>query len=514
MARLVYACRFEIEGLDFDGLHDEYRNWIVRHYTKWRKLPDIDIDWARVAVSSLKPLAEHHLAYALYQNDEQKVGQIEWSYPAETPGLRWRSEISIGSIAKRNSVEHLVSIVSTDYQISPANLALGSPSVIRKLCSTHAVRVGEMSLRAEPYQVSTSNLEELFSLLESPLRRLPMIFMTSYASQQPNLVNADDLAKRTAGVAVVVRTADDEVTWALSDRLGRSLSCFDGGIRIYWPQFRTTDRPKRHPLFLGTSIDLQGPEAIIRHIERIIFGVACFRFVPDAEMRAVVRAAQEILRVNELEARRGQSGLNWESYALELDAKLSETTRALAELEAENSNLKANQGILFSSGEFGSPEIEIDESETLKPTTVAQAVSQAVSTCRNLVILPSAQEAATKSPFQRPEEILQALEDLNGVAADWNAQRKAKGSGGDPYNHLLARGWGKRCRMHISDTTRTRYGKDYSFEYQDKKQLFEPHITLGSGDPNSCASIHFILDHDSGRIIIGHVGRHLPNTKT
>jgi hypothetical protein len=68
--------------------------------------------------------------------------------------------------------------------------------------------------------------------------------------------------------------------------------------------------------------------------------------------------------------------------------------------------------------------------------------------------------------------------------------------------------------MHISDTTRTKFGKDYAFEYDGAKQLFEPHITLGSGDANSCASIHFILDQAREKIIVGHVGRHLPNTKT
>jgi hypothetical protein len=44
--------------------------------------------------------------------------------------------------------------------------------------------------------------------------------------------------------------------------------------------------------------------------------------------------------------------------------------------------------------------------------------------------------------------------------------------------------------------------------------LFEPHITIGSGDANSCASIHFLFDQKREKMIVGHVGKHLPNTKT
>jgi hypothetical protein len=141
-------------------------------------------------------------------------------------------------------------------------------------------------------------------------------------------------------------------------------------------------------------------------------------------------------------------------------------------------------------------------------------VDQARASCKNLVILDSALESAKKSPFQRPAEVLTALQDLDKIAVEWGKQRKAKGSGGDLLEHLKNRGWGKRSSMHISNTTRTQCGSHYEFEYDGKRQLFEPHITLGSGDPNSCASIHFQLDQVRTKMVIGHVGRHLPNTKT
>ena len=67
--------------------------------------------------------------------------------------------------------------------------------------------------------------------------------------------------------------------------------------------------------------------------------------------------------------------------------------------------------------------------------------------------------------------------------------------------------------MHISYATRGKYRSHYEFVYQGKKQLFEPHITIGAGDPNYYALIHFIFDQTRLRLIVGYIGKHLPNLK-
>jgi len=56
--------------------------------------------------------------------------------------------------------------------------------------------------------------------------------------------------------------------------------------------------------------------------------------------------------------------------------------------------------------------------------------------------------------------------------------------------------------------------KHYTFSYRGEKRIFEQHITEGSGNPNSCFSIHMLFDKDVKKVIIAHVGKHLPNTST
>jgi hypothetical protein len=300
----------------------------------------------------------------------------------------------------------------------------------------------------------------------------------------------------------------------IADVLGRTLSCYDGAVRIYWPGFSINDDPRRHPLYLANRIVTVGPQAASLAIERAVFSVATFRFVPDPRINAVIRAAEHTQRVAQLEERKANADADWEKYALDLDEELTGVKSRLTELEAENDNLRANQKVIFAARDEGAEENALQDQPRRSPSNNQDAVAFAQQDFENLVVLESALQAAAESPFRRPQEIYDALRDLDVVAHEWHEQRKTTGSGGDLRQHLINRGWGKRCSMQISGMTRTKYRKDYTFEYQGKRKLFEPHITLGSGDPNMCASIHFLLEQGSGKIVVAHVGRHLPNTKT
>jgi hypothetical protein len=455
----------------------------------------------------------HSIVRNLFVSGRGRVVRLQWAYPDSDPGLEWQNEVRIGAFEKTCSVEHLISINSIDYRIAPARLALGSPAVIRQLCSESAVQIGDMQVRATPYPLYTDNVDKFLELLQSPDRRLPIVFVAPYSNGDANALDASSTAQNLAGVGIVVEVRDPEATWDIAEAIGKYHSCFNGGARIYWPGFTTKEEPRSHRLYVATRIETFGPDAIARSIQRSIFSVAAFRFFPDPQISDVIREAEQTERAQRVEVQKASSGDDWEIYALELDEKLTGANQIISDLEAENRNLKANQQVFLSVGAFGEAEDEVASEEITPPESVEAAVDRA-RTCKNLVILDSAFDASRKSPFQRPVEVLEALHDLDDIAEDWLKRRNATGSGGDLLQHLKNRGWGKRSSMHISGTTRTKYREHYEFEYDGKRELFEPHITIGSGDPNSCASIHFHLDQTRGKIIIGHVGRHLPNTKT
>ena len=69
-------------------------------------------------------------------------------------------------------------------------------------------------------------------------------------------------------------------------------------------------------------------------------------------------------------------------------------------------------------------------------------------------------------------------------------------------------------KKEISPTSRAKFEKDYTFMYRGERQMFEQHVTEGAGNPNSCFSVHMLFDKNARKVVIAHVGKHLPNTSS
>jgi hypothetical protein len=515
MTRLVYACRFDVAAHDgITSVLSTYKDWIVRHYRGQRQLAEFDFNPDVAGVQNGVPDL-HSLSSSVYRDGEERVVRIRWSFPHDDDrGLRWANEVRVGQFDDRCGVEHLISIESIEYNVSPTRLLFGSPRAVRDICTQAPAYIGEMQIRAEPYSLKQDSLNDLLKLLMSDRRRLPVVLLSPYARGELNQIDPAKLARNLAGVAVVVRIDDPELTWDFADEVGRQLSCFNGAARIYWPEFSKVSDPRSHRLYFGAWIEQVGPDVAARSIERAIFTVAAFRYVPDRRIADLIRRTEAAERQKLLVEKKGAGHDFWADYERDL-ARLDEAEKRLNEIEAENANLRANQQVFLAAGTGGPDELaQVEEAEELSFSSVSEAAAAAAERCRNLEILQTATSAAEASPFQRPYDIFKALTDLDEIVDAWSKNRKEKGSGGDLLQHLRDRGWGKRSSMHISDTSRGKLRCHYEFEYQGKKQLFEPHITMGAGDPNSCASIHFIFDQERLKMIVGHIGKHLPNTKT
>lgn len=514
MARLIYACRFEItieSGLN--EVVDSYCNWLMHHYRERRGIDGFFFDPNDTNKAENLP-DNHNLSSTVYETEIGKVIRILWSFPDNRDsGLHWSNEVRMGQFGDRCSVEHLISIESVIYNLAPARLRFGSPRVIREICSTRSTYIGDMHVRATPYVLCEENLSDFLNLLTSDLRQIPLVLLAPYARGESNAIDTSQLAQNLAGVAIVVQIIDPEITWDFADEVGSLLSCYDGAARIYWPGFSKDSLPHDHRLFLGTWIKQVGDSAARRSIGRTVFSVAVFRFVSDHRIDSVMRAAEAAARQKQLDERKAAGDNFWEDYERDL-ARLDEAEREIRDLRIENANLKANQKILISDAFIPNEPEEISKEEKIMVSSVAEAVQEARNRMHNIEFLPTALSSAKKSPFQRPNDIYEALMSLDGIVEDWRKRRENEGSGGDILQHLQSRGLGKRSSMHISNTTRGKYRTHYEFDYQNERRLFEPHITIGSGDHNSCASIHFIFDQEREKMVIAHVGKHLPNTRT
>lgn len=293
MARLVYACRFDVAASDgINIVLSSYNDWIVQHYRSRRLIADFNFDPEVAGTCDGLP-ERHSLFSSVYHDDGERVVRIIWSFPDDNDnGLRWSNEVRFGQFGDRCGVEHLISIESVEYNVSPARLLFGSPRAVRDICTKTPAYIGEMQVKAEPYALREDGLTDLLPLLTSNLRRLPVVLLSPYAGGEVNQIDPAKLARNLAGVAVVVRVDDPELTWDFADEVGRQLSCFNGAARIYWPGFSKASDPRSHRLFFGAWIEQVGPGVAARAIERAIFAVAAFRYVPDERIANLIGRAE------------------------------------------------------------------------------------------------------------------------------------------------------------------------------------------------------------------------------
>jgi hypothetical protein len=147
------------------------------------------------------------------------------------------------------------------------------------------------------------------------------------------------------------------------------------------------------------------------------------------------------------------------------------------------------------------------------PGSVLEAVQLAADRVEHLVLLPDAFESAEDSPFRRPQMVLDALLKLDELAGLY-AQPDGIGESIGSVARRLGLDW-------IPDTTDwggTR-GRHYEVNWKGQKFRLGPHIRLGTGaGAGSTARIYgFFFDGDDehGRtFVVGHVGRHLPDSTT
>lgn len=125
-------------------------------------------------------------------------------------------------------------------------------------------------------------------------------------------------------------------------------------------------------------------------------------------------------------------------------------------------------------------------------------------------VLPEALESASNCPFRSLDRLKECLERL-AVYASLRATQHGR-SAEDFANQA---GLGAVYRQHISATAIRKYGHEYTVRWNGRPTLLREHLTLGgSCNDRICMSAHFIWDAASGRVVLGHVGRHNSNTLT
>ncbi|SIN73676.1 hypothetical protein [Agromyces cerinus] len=150
-------------------------------------------------------------------------------------------------------------------------VTVGRPWVVHELLTvSKKPSLGSLTLLTEPLSIPANGMDILVDLLADTNRVLPVIVCTQPGGERGDewLWNAEKIARRTEGVAVVI-TLDNAAVTAFRSRLDW-LAIWGGGVRVYAPGRVTAESEGwRHRYYRGSLFD----EARQPTIDRIVYAV-------------------------------------------------------------------------------------------------------------------------------------------------------------------------------------------------------------------------------------------------
>jgi len=465
---------------------------------------------------------------------ERRLFTLTTSYPLE-PGEPWRYVCEVGLAVTTVGIQGhvIVRVGRARDDGSTARYEPFRPGVVDRLLSlahAHAFGGEAIPLLAARYDVAAvPQLVE--QLLLNPARQLPLVVLAPAESGRP-LVDAAVVMEELLGLAHVAELASRQATFALTDRVGKFWSCFNGAARIYWPKVTLDDSYKSHPIFFpgdyppGDATDDRLPLDIHRKVI-----AATLRRTLEAPLVTHLRALAERQAKSQIELRLSELAAGvaeGREFMAALEKAWSENRALVDEVQlarAEADELRASLAAVEEQWATVSAEIAQAQAAAQAERRAAdryrakylagmRRVREAVALAQEefaetLVFLPSALKSADDSPYHDPSRVftLFAALDAAGRAV------KSRGGLGEELHAVLLRS-GFEYKPHISMTSEGKHGNEYHFVHNGERKLFENHVTIGgSHNPQECLSVHWRRD-SAERFVVGWCGKHLTNTRT
>lgn len=502
--RELYACQLSLaETPGSRPIRQLVEEWIAR---------PLDIDpraFEDVAETGLIEGNEQTVEVGHVSMADGPGATYAWRGPDDVdPTLDWRRHIAVAptspgitTFTVRIGLERR----GDELRVAPPRYAFASPAIVRTLLREHTA--ADAGLRLEPlYRLRRAgDIDHLTQLIRSPQRRLPVVVVSRHPSGD-RIVDAVSLAHQLAGLAHVEVLATHLAALALTDELGREHSAWNGAVRLYWPGF--DDASQRDPLW--TPRHLTDRDAFIQSIRSWLGTLAAAEVPENPAVREARRLHRQRLRddatlppwieeyIDNLEQDRAQ--LKADCGRLEvalLDAQAS-LEAAGAELRDVRAQFKVLQVVAESE----------DEPLDLETLTIAGAFELAKQEASDHVLyLPDCDDSvAAFATYDNPRRFYEALSAIADAASAW-----ADGTLGQGFGQFFAdRGYEFSSRNPAARARRTRAA--YRRSYAGSTIAMEPHLKVDqSTSPDQCLRVYWYLDERDHRVVIGHVGRHLPD---
>ncbi len=456
-----------------------------------------------------------------FADGTRRLLEFTWRHPhAGSPAIQWFTKAVFAVMPGRIYLS--LRVANTGPTIGqPGALPTSRPRLLLSIAEHFTMKTLGTAIQAEPIRLTESDFTSFVRYeLFDPTRRYPVAILSPTATDA-YVISPATFGREFIGIAKTYYAASAASTFALTEELGRKeLSCFHGAMRVYLPGLTRESDPTRHPLMLPRR--LAGFEERLRLAQALtwltVSGFEDAVFINELrDERAVHLESKRSRLLGLLEKTRRTASESddfrqlAEMYSQQSIGMSAEIEQLREELEEARNKIGALQYAL-SQRDGDSPYAESSEGLAFPPTSVADAVEQAQALFPDdLLVLPTALESAEESPYRNPQEVADTLAAL----ARLSLQMKS-GSLGQSLKDALAEG-GIEYRSGIAKSTAKKLRQQYVFVDGDNEHVCEEHLCVGGGsyDPAECLRIYVnTKERPSGRIVIGHVGRHLDGRST
>ncbi len=466
------------------------------------------------------------LSTELLQTSSVQIWSSRFNEPdSNTPGRFWSLELTVGADDKRKFFGSRLSVFSRhlDFYAEPA-----VPRVYRELVSQHVLYGDGIRLSRTPVDiVSDDDVEWLVALINNPRRERDIIALSS-DTDGVCIVNPNIFADRLCGVSHVVRIYPD-ASFKLSDTIGKYLSIFDLGIRIYRPTSQIeVDDPLRHTLYTKRTL-------MRFDIERVQHAILSDAFATSLEgalsPRAIptfarIRSARATLKLAELQANVGSKGAD----LLESELSASETARLAAEAQAREALDIAIQE------ESARKDAEDQRNQERARAMVLAARVRALESRLGAVADAPSPSDYSEIPGWVEDQFagrmilharaLRGLKDaqfadldlvctlLRFLATDYVDSKRGDRDAWRRFEDGIRR-HGVEYSKSISETRAGEQGEQYFVRYRGRREFLEWHLKKGTTrDAGRDLWIYFFWDDEDEEVIIGFLPGHLDNRIT
>lgn len=509
--RTIYRTYFELSpqaNPDLDSVRSAVLRWAhSRPNLKGSESVDLSSDSGQQQVGP-----GSYVESRLYNGSNGKVWGIRLTNPDAEPDVSWVSETTVYQNPENKMWVSCSLHVGRDSQsLSPVVRQATRPGIVKEVLSVFKGE-GILPLTPKPYVCSAKEAPLLLKLLESPRRHLPVVFVSTMRDGS-RLRDTNRLADQLCGLAYVVVADSSEVAYELGQHLSDRLNCFDGGVRIYWPQFTRHSRPFDHPLWTRAKINQlieEHPARLGANILNKIAGVSVYTSSPTFISWSKIIEWQRAGAIEQARASNNQQNLLtlFEETNKDLEAQVQQLKAALEEKAQEAAKYRMAADSLRHALQSGDA---VQASQTLE--TSIESVKDALAIAANeypdqLAFCWNSKSEDDDSVFEKPDQVLQALRWL-GTAYHDARMGRAKCPDFDHSLRNTVEGWSYEAHQSKGTMKHAKFREWYHTRHNGKEVGLPEHLRCGSTkDARYSIRIAFSWCPQSQRVILGYLGQH------